>query len=64
MLRLPAVIDRVGLKKTAIYDLIRSDEFPKPVKLGSANAWPEVEIDEWINKRISARDNDIAMEAA
>lgn len=55
MLRLPAVIDRVALKKSAIYKLIKAKEFPAPAKLGSASAWPEHEIDAYLLARITAR---------
>jgi predicted DNA-binding transcriptional regulator AlpA len=33
LLRLPAVIAVVGLKKSTIYNMMRSDKFPKPVVL-------------------------------
>lgn len=34
MIRLPDVIKRVGLGKTAIYDHIKNGDFPKPAKFG------------------------------
>lgn len=47
-LRLPAVIDIVGMKRTAIYDWIKAGKFPAPVQLGGrAVAWKESEIAEW-----------------
>lgn len=52
LLRMPQVLDRVGLKKTVVYDRIKSGTFPKPVKLGSASRWPENEIDAWIIDQI------------
>lgn len=55
LIRLPEVLKRVGLKKTAIYNLISEDEFPRPVKLGAASAWVEAEVDQWIAERASAR---------
>jgi prophage regulatory protein len=48
LLRIAQVIDRVGLKKTMIYDLIKQGAFPKPIKLGGASAWLEIEIESWI----------------
>jgi len=52
LLRLPAVIKRVGLGKTTIYERIRRDEFPKPVSLGRrARAWRASEIEKWIAAR-------------
>lgn len=52
LLRMPQVLARVGLKKTVIYDRIKAGTFPKPVKLGSASAWPENEVDAWITQQI------------
>jgi prophage regulatory protein len=52
LLRLPAVIRRVGLRKTAIYEKIRRAEFPKPVAIGvRARAWRSSDIDSWIAER-------------
>jgi prophage regulatory protein len=47
-LRLPAVIEMVGLQRTAIYGRIKAGTFPKPVQLGPrAVAWDEQELAEW-----------------
>jgi predicted DNA-binding transcriptional regulator AlpA len=43
---------------------IRAGAFPKPVKVGSRNLWPEDEIDNWIAERIRERDAALASEAA
>ena len=48
LLRMPQVLDRVGLKKTVIYERIKASTFPKPIKLGSASAWHAHEIEAWI----------------
>lgn len=49
LLRMPQVLDRVGLKKTVIYERIKAGSFPKPIKLGSASAWHVAEIDSWVS---------------
>lgn len=50
LLPLAQVEDRVGLRKTAIYDRIARGEFPRPVRLGPQTVrWVENEIDEWID---------------
>ena len=56
LLRLKEVQDRVGLCGSHIYNLIRENRFPAPIKLlGSRrSAWVESEIDAWINKQIEA----------
>lgn len=47
-LRLPAVLDRVGLKRATIYKRIKAGTFPEPVQLGPrAVAWDEEKIAEW-----------------
>jgi prophage regulatory protein len=35
-LRLPAVIDLVGIKRTLIYERIKAGTFPAPVQIGCA----------------------------
>jgi prophage regulatory protein len=55
LLRLPAVIRRVGLRKTAIYQKIRLAEFPRPVAISvRARAWRSSDIDNWIAERASS----------
>lgn len=57
-LRLPAVKQAVGLGRTAIYEKIKSGEFPSPYPLsnnGRAVAWASDEIDRWIESRIQAK---------
>ena len=57
LIRLPVVIERTGLSKSAIYRRAGAGTFPRPVPLGhSMSAWVEREIDVWISERISERD--------
>lgn len=51
LLPLSEVMGRVGLRKTAIYDMIRGGAFPKPCKLGATSRWVESEVDAWIKER-------------
>ena len=56
VLRLPVVMDRVGLGSSFIYLLIQRGEFPKPIKIGArAVAWIEPEVDVWIEERLADR---------
>jgi prophage regulatory protein len=50
LLRLPQVLDRVGLRTTRLYQLIGDGSFPAPIKLGGARAiaFLESEVDAWI----------------
>lgn len=44
-LRLKQVEEKVGFKRSKIYDMIVEGQFPRPVKIGRANVWIEAEID-------------------
>jgi len=51
--RLPEVIDRTGLSRSAVYDLISKDKFPSQINLGPRSVgWVENEITDWIDARI------------
>ena len=54
-LRLPEVIETVGLRRTAIYDKITRGEFPAPVKIGSVSVWLASEISAYIGVHPSPR---------
>lgn len=57
MIRLPQLLTKVGVGKTAIYALIKEEEFPKPVKLGASSVWPEHEVDAWLTTKLQSRPN-------
>ena len=47
-LRLPEVLERVGLRRSAWYQRVLDGRAPQPLKLGAKIAvWPENEIDAW-----------------
>lgn len=49
LIRLPEVMVRVGLKRSAIYQRMSEGRFPKSRSLGPKCAvWVEAEIDAWI----------------
>ncbi len=54
-LRLPEVKAITGLSKTSLYEMIRIDQFPKPISLGPrAVAWVRSEVQRWAIDRINA----------
>jgi prophage regulatory protein len=54
LLRLPAVEERCGLRKTAIYDLVKRGKFPAPIRLTErTSAWSSQAVDGWIAERIA-----------
>jgi len=62
-LRLPQVVDRVGLSPMTIWRRERASPptFPRRVQLGpNAVGWPEEEIEAWCAERIAARNRGAA----
>lgn len=56
VLRLPKVIDKVGLGRDSVYRGVREGWFPKPIKLGErASGWLEHELDAFLEKRAAER---------
>ncbi|MGV6890302.1 helix-turn-helix transcriptional regulator [Rhodophyticola sp. SM2404] len=56
-IRRPAVENRTGLSRSTIYLLMQNGQFPKPVRIGSrAVAWPEAEVEAWLNARLAERE--------
>ena len=52
ILRIPQVLALTGLSRTTIYRLAKSNEFPKPVKLGiRSSGFREDQIKAWIDSR-------------
>jgi predicted DNA-binding transcriptional regulator AlpA len=51
---------RVGMGRTAVYELIKAGRFPRPVKVGGASAWIDGEITRWIGDLAAARDTQLS----
>ena len=50
LLRLPEVMSRVGLRRSAIYQRMSEGRFPKCRALGAkCSVWVEAEINDWID---------------
>ncbi len=58
-LRLKEVMSLTGLGRSTIYKFMADEtDFPKSVPLGGrVVAWVESEIEEWMESRLSMRDN-------
>jgi prophage regulatory protein len=53
VLRLPQVIQRTGLCRSAIYKLMSGCRFPASVRIGDrAVAWVEEDVEAWLVARI------------
>jgi len=62
LLRIKQVQQITGLSKSYIYQLCSQNKFPKSIQLvdgGSSVAWVHSEILEWIDSRITARDEGV-----
>ena len=58
-LRLADVQRRVPFSRSTIYLMISRGEFPKQISLGArAVGWLKSEIDQWIESRISGRNEE------
>lgn len=52
-LRLPDVINKVGLSRSTLYAMIKNGDFPDKIKIGPmAAGWLESDIDKWIQLKI------------
>jgi prophage regulatory protein len=54
-MRLPKVIELVGLSQSTIYDMASNGRFPKQVRLGGrAVAWVKSEVLQWNRDKLAA----------
>jgi prophage regulatory protein len=58
LIRLPEVLQTVGLSRSEWYRLISIGKAPRSVPLGArARGWDDIEVQGWIAERIAARDS-------
>lgn len=54
LLRLPQVLNTVGISRSTLYQLVARGDFPKPIKISRrACAWPESAVQRWIEMRVA-----------
>lgn len=56
LLRMPDLIERGLGSRSSIYARMDRGEFPRPVKIGRINGWPEPEIEGLIESLIAERE--------
>ncbi len=57
VLRLPQVVERTGVSRTRIYEMMEAGRFPKPIKIGArAIAFIADEVDGWVADRMAERE--------
>ena len=55
VMRRPEVERVTGISRSTLYEMIKSGEFPKPMRLGRrAVGWPETVVSEWLDSRPTA----------
>lgn len=54
IIRLPEVMQRVGLSRATIYNKVKDGSFPAQIKLGRLSGWVESEVQTWISNQIKA----------
>jgi prophage regulatory protein len=55
ILRLPSVLERVGVHQRTLYRWIRAGRFPAAVRLGlNSIGWREADVDAWLASRAAA----------
>lgn len=53
ILRMPVVMERTGLSRSAIYQRIAQENFPRPIPLGRrAVGWLEADVEKWLERCI------------
>lgn len=51
LIKLPEVLRQVGFSKSTIYELMASNAFPTPTKLGRYSRWFQNEVQAWIEQQ-------------
>jgi prophage regulatory protein len=52
ILRMRDVVNATGLSRSTIYHMIKTNEFPRPIRLGQrAVGWLQSDITSWLDQR-------------
>jgi prophage regulatory protein len=58
ILRVADAVQKTGLSRSTIYRLLEAEDFPLPIRLSKrAIGWTELQLDEWIAKRLGGLGN-------
>ncbi len=52
LIRLPAVLLRVGIGRSQWLDLVKEKRAPQTVKIGRSTLWLASEVDAWVSERV------------
>ena len=57
LLRIKDVVKKTSIGKSTIWEWVKEEKFPKPIKLSERiSVWRESDIDEWIESKIDHKD--------
>ena len=63
-LRLPQVMQRVGLSKPQLYKLITQNEFPSQIKICSrTSVWLESDVVQWMQEQVQRNQEEPPLDA-
>lgn len=52
VLRLPMVLEKIGVCRSTIYAWVSKGAFPSPIQLGERSVgWKETDVDFWLKQR-------------
>lgn len=54
LIRLPQVVQRVGVSRRTLYRLMESDGFPQPTLIRGCACWSQFDVESWISRRLSS----------
>ena len=53
ILRIPVVLDRIGIGRSTLYELLAKGDFPASIPLGARSVgFLESDVDEWVEARV------------
>ena len=57
ILRLSQVREVTSLSRATVYEMSRTGDFPRQVRIGlRASGWVESEVQDWLKRRVAERD--------
>jgi predicted DNA-binding transcriptional regulator AlpA len=56
-LRLEEVLKKFKISQAKLYRLVKTQEFPPPIKIGTANRWLASDLESYLTEQIEAARN-------
>lgn len=51
LIKLKAVLDRAGVSRSTLYNMIEKGNFPKKIKIGRSTFWSEHAVNDWVEQQ-------------